>query len=160
MAVAALPWLGACSGLHVAPGLQVGISGREDVVARYGRPSRTWADADGGSTLEYATQPFGETCWMYKLDAAGKLIGFHDALLRSVRDQIEPGMTTSQVSRLLGQESRRVPFRFSGEEVWDWKVPSEQRGVLLRFNVHFKDAQVHRTSYSLSTHGRSPQVER
>jgi hypothetical protein len=154
-AAAALLGLGACAVPGGAPDLRIGISQQEDIVLRHGKPSRIWSEPDGGSTLEYATQPFGETCWMFRLDAAGKLVEFHDALQPDVRDQVRAGQTMDQVSRLLGREYQRVYFRFSGEEVWDWKVPSDQKGVLLRFNVHFKQGTVHRTSYSLSTHGRA-----
>ncbi len=46
---------------HVLPRhtLTAGTSQRGDGIASQGAPSRLWPEADGGSTLEYSTQPFG-----------------------------------------------------------------------------------------------------
>lgn len=126
-----------------------GQSRAEDVAARYGQPTRVWPEADGGRTLEYASQPFGERCYMVRIAADGKLVSIEDALQPANRLRVEPGMTTEQVSRLLGRERSRMFFRLSGEEVWDWNVPPDQSGYLLRFNVHFKQGLVARTTYSM-----------
>ncbi|WP_214279275.1 hypothetical protein, partial [Escherichia coli] len=53
------------------------------------------------------------------------------------------------VSRMLGTERSRVYFRLSEEDVWDWTVEPEQSGYGLRFNVHFKNGVVLRTTQSL-----------
>ena len=145
----ALAALGGCA--HGLPerALKAGVSRRADVVASQGEPTRTWPEADGGSTLEYATQPFGDSCYLFRLDASGGLVEFHNALQPAWRFQVSPGMGPEQVSRLLGRERRREFFALSGEEVWDWNVPPDTGGDLLRFNVHFKDGQVLRTSQSL-----------
>lgn len=131
--------------------LLLGQTSRAEIVARYGTPHRIWPEADGGQTLEYPSQPFGQTCWMIRLDAAGRLLSVHDPLRSEAMRfaAIEPGMTPEQVSRRFGQERSRVFFRFSGEEVWDWNVPPDQNGYLLRFNVHFKDGRVLRTTQSM-----------
>ena len=39
-------------------------------------------------------------------------------------------------------------FKLSGEDVWDWNIEPDMNGYLLRFNVHFKDGVVLRTSQS------------
>ena len=143
--------LSACAGLG-SPGqsLVVGVSQQADVLARLGPPVRRWPDADGGQTLEYSSQPFGQTCWMVSLAADGRLLRLADTLLPASRFSIAPGMTPEQVSRRLGRERSRVFFRFSGEDVWDWNVAPDSMGgdTLLRFNVHFKDGVVLRTSQS------------
>ena len=129
--------------------LRVGISQRADVIASQGQPRHVWPEADGGSTLEYTTQPFGTSCYMFRLNARGELVEFHDALLPRTRNQVAVGMTPEQVVRLLGHERRRESYAFSGEDVWDWTVEPDGLGDGLRFNVHFKDGLVVRTSQSL-----------
>jgi hypothetical protein len=146
IATAALP---ACALFAPAPAWQPGATTRDDIVRSQGAPSRVWADADGGSTLEYSSQPFGTTCWMFKLDATGRLVSAQDTLRPAGRDQVQPGMTPEQVNRLLGRERSRVFFYFSGEDVWDWHIASDQPSHELRFNVHFAGGVVVRTSQSV-----------
>ena len=140
--------LSACASLDHDARLVPGHSDAAQVTALYGKPTRVWPEADGGRTLEYSSQPFGQTCYMVRLDAAGRLVAVEDTL----RDEtvrfaaIQPGMTPEQVSRRLGTERSRVFFPLSGEDVWDWNVPNGQRGYLLRFNVHFKDGRVVRAT--------------
>ncbi|MFT7772589.1 outer membrane protein assembly factor BamE [Roseateles sp.] len=129
--------------------LQPGISREADVIAIYGPPVRDWPEADGGRTLEYSSQPMGRHAYMVRLAADGRLLGISDGLSPAGRARIEPGMTPEQVSRLLGRERSRVFFRNSGEDVWDWTVEPDQAGYGLRFNVHFKDGVVVRTTQSM-----------
>jgi hypothetical protein len=140
-----------CAGLG-APGrrLVVGVSTQAEVLASFGPPKRSWPNADGGQTLEYSSQPFGQNCWMATLAADGRLLRLEDTLLPASRFSIVPGMTPEQVSHLLGRERSRVVYRFSGEDVWDWNVAPDSIGgdYLLRFNVHFKDGVVVRISQS------------
>lgn len=130
---------------RMRPGATTGA----DVQQFYGAPTRVWPEADGGRTLEYATQPFGQTCYMVRLDAQDRLVGTTDALSPANRARIVPGLTTEQVTRILGQDRKRMFFRLSGEDVWDWNIPPEMSGYLLRFNVHFKNGVVVRTSQSV-----------
>ena len=130
--------------------LFVGVSTQAQVLAHLGTPVRSWSNEDGGQTLEYSSQPFGQTCWMATLAADGRLLRLEDSLLPASRFSVTPGMTPQQVSRLLGRERSRLVYRFSGEDVWDWNVAPDSIGDnLLRFNVHFKDGVVLRTSQSM-----------
>lgn len=129
--------------------LQPGSSREADVVALYGAPGRVWPEADGGRTLEYATQPMGRHAWMVRLSADGRLVSVVDGLSPAGRARVEPGMRPELVSRLLGRERSRVFFRNSGEDVWDWTIEPDQTGYGMRFNVHFKDGVVVRTTQSM-----------
>lgn len=129
--------------------LQAGTSREADVVALYGQPTRVWPEADGGRTLEYSTQPLGRHCYMVRFAADGRLVGTEDGLSPAARARIEPGMTPEQVSRVLGTERSRVFFSLSGEDVWDWTIEPDQSGYGMRFNVHFKDGRVVRTTQSM-----------
>lgn len=129
--------------------LQPGISTARDVVVHHGQPRRVWPEADGGQTLEYSSQPMGRHAYMVRLAADGRLVGIEDGLSPAGRARIQPGMTPEQVSRLLGKERSRVFFALSGEEVWDWTIEPDQAGYGMRFNVHFKDGLVVRTTQSM-----------
>ncbi|MDR7272326.1 hypothetical protein J2X20_005000 [Pelomonas saccharophila] len=129
--------------------LQPGVSREAEVVALYGQPGRVWPEADGGRTLEYSSQPMGRHCYMVRLAADGRLVGVQDGLSPAGRALIQPGMAPEQVSRLLGRERTRVFFRLSGEDVWDWTIEPDQTGYGMRFNVHFKDGVVARTTQSM-----------
>jgi hypothetical protein len=141
--------LQACVLFAPAPVWQPGVSTRDDVVRSQGPPTRIWPNPDGGSTLEYNTQPFGHTGWMFTLNAAGVLVNAQDMLLPAGREQVQVGMSAEQVNRLLGRERSRVFFYFSGEDVWDWHVASGTTSQELRFNVHFVGGVVARTSQSV-----------
>jgi hypothetical protein len=129
--------------------LTVGASHGSDVVALYGQPGRVWPEADGGRTLEYASQPMGLHCYLVRLGPDDRLIAIVDGLSAAGRSRVQPGMTPEQVSRLLGQERSRVFFNLSGEDVWDWTIEPDQSGYGMRFNVHFKDGVVVRTTQSM-----------
>jgi len=119
------------------------------ILAARGSPTRVWENPDGTRTLEYATQPYGWTCWMYTVDRDGRIVEQHDALLPENLARVKPGMTKAEVDRLLGAHRREHFYSLSGEEVWDWNIRNEWRGVLFTlFNVHFKGEVVERTSVS------------
>lgn len=139
--------LAACAGLPRQTALEPGVSGIADVRAAFGQPYRSYPEPDGGKTLEFSSQPNGITCYMVRLDAAGRFVSVHDALSEAGLARIKPGMSREQVSRLLGNHRSVEFFRLSGEEVWDWNVDNRNGpGIATRFNVHFKDGRVVRTS--------------
>jgi len=141
--------LGGCATPGHDPRLAVGRATGSDVQARYGPPTRIWPEADGGHTLEYAHQPFGDHCDMLRFDASGHLQALRDGLAPAERARVVPGMNVEQVQRLLGRERTRVHYELSGEDVWDWNVPPPDAGYWLRFNVHFRDGVVVRTTETL-----------
>lgn len=122
----------------------------EDAVLRQlGQPTRVWDNPDGTRTLEYATQPYGETCWMYTVDSGGVMLEQFDALAPDRLGRVKNGMSAEDVLRLLGQQRSIQHFPNSGEDVWDWNIRNDWPDLrATRFNVHFIDGQVVRTSRS------------
>ncbi len=143
--IAALVLLGGCASLTA----QREYADEAELRANRGEPTRVWNNEDGTRTLEYATQPYGDTAWMYTVDAEGRVVEQLDALGEEGLARVRPGMTLEEVERLLGQHRSVQRFALSGEEVWDWNVRNRWPGVLATlFNVHFVDGKVVRTSYT------------
>lgn len=138
--------LAACAGLPE----QRGYAYEQEVIAALGPPTRVWNNDDGTRTLEYATQPNGSRCWMYTVAADGHVTRQYDALSDANLALVENGMSAEQVQRLLGQHRSVQSFALSGEEVWDWTIAGEMsQREITRFNVHFVDGKVSRTSRSV-----------
>lgn len=120
-----------------------------ELTSTRGEPSRVWQNDDGTRTLEYATQPYGTTCWMYTVDASGNVVEQFDALQRSNLARVKPGMSMAEVERLLGQYRSVQRFSRSNEEVFDWNIANEWPDLVATlFNVHMVDGKVVRTSQS------------
>lgn len=146
IALALTALLAACATPANDPRVALGHSTLAQIQALYGTPTRIWPEADGGQTLEYAKQPFGTHCYMLRFDAEGRLQDRRDGLAPAERARIVPGMSMEQVQRLLGRELTRMHFALSGEDVWDWNVDPPYAAMWMRFNVHFKDGQVVKTT--------------
>ena len=138
--------LAACATPVDDPKLSPGRSTVAELQALYGAPTRVWPEADGGQTLEYASQPFGTHCYLLRFDAAGRLTDRRDGLAPAERARVVTGMRIEQVQRLLGTERSRTHYARSHEDVWDWNVEPPYAATWLRFNVHFKDGVVVQTS--------------
>ena len=151
-----LALLTGCATLDRDARLVPGTSREADVVALYGPPEGSWPEADGGRTLVYGTQPMGTHAYRVGLAPDGRLVAVEDALSPAGRARIQPGMTPEEVTRLLGRERSRVFFSNSGEDVWDWTIEPDQTGYGMRFNVHFKDRVVVRTTQSMVFPSRFP----
>jgi len=144
-----LALLGACATPADDARLSLGRSTVAEAQALYGTPTRIWPEPDGGKTLEYAQQPYGSHCYLLRFDANGLLLGKRDGLAPAERARIVPGMSVEQVQRMLGRERTRVAYANSGEEVWDWNVEPTFSGTWMRFNVHFVNGAVARTSETI-----------
>jgi hypothetical protein len=138
-------WLAGCA---LIPRIEPGTTTEAEILAIYGPPTRRWPEADGAATLEYATQPMGVSCFMVGIDAGGRVAKVRDALSDTNLARVEAGMSPAEVDRLLGRHRSEVFFALSGETVWDWNIPNLGPGIATRFNVHFKDGRVLRTSRS------------
>lgn len=136
--------LSGCASMKPVP-----LATEAEVLQRRGEPTRIWDNPDGSRSFEYATQPNGHTAWMYTIDAEGRVLEQYDALAADNLARVKPGMTPAEVTRMLGQHRSVQRFALSGEEVWDWTIANEWPDlVATRFNVHFVDGKVIRTSRS------------
>lgn len=142
-ALLATAWLAGCA---LVPTIEPGATTEAQILATYGRPTRSWPEADGSTTLEYATQPMGVSCFMVSLDADGRVTNVRDALSDTNLARVQPGMSEAEVDHLLGRHRSEVFFALSGETVWDWNIPNFGPGIATRFNVHFKNSRVARAS--------------
>ncbi|HJV24840.1 MAG TPA: outer membrane protein assembly factor BamE [Aromatoleum sp.] len=124
------------------------VSTEAEALAVFGEPVERWHNGDSTTTLEYSTQPMGATALMITVDRSGAVLRQEDALSQENLARVERGMTREQVSRLLGRHRSVERFVLSGEEVWDWNIRNDGPGVATRFNVHFIDGKVVRTSRS------------
>lgn len=75
----------ACAVRMAQPGMS-----REDVISRYGAPSRV-LPLGAGTRLQYSGQPAGQTAVMVDLDAAGKVIRAREVLTQAEFSKIEIG---------------------------------------------------------------------
>ena len=84
LAVALMTLATGCAVQLVQPG-----ASQEEVVSRYGPPSRVVALASG-SRLQYSRQPAGQSAVMVDLDAAGKVISARQVMKLNEFLKIEP----------------------------------------------------------------------
>lgn len=116
--------------------LAKGISTEGDVRAVMGPPDTVWEEEDGARIMEYPKGPEGARSWMFRIDPNGKMQDYHQALTAENFAKVQPGMTKGDVRWLLGKPRSVVPYKLSGEEVWDWRYLATNPGRQL-FNVHF-----------------------
>ncbi|MDQ3059324.1 MAG: hypothetical protein M3R45_07315 [Pseudomonadota bacterium] len=85
-----------------ATAVQPGMS-RQEVVARYGLPSRVLA-LGAGERLQYSRQPAGQSAVMVDLDAAGRVAAVREVMTATEFARIEPGKwTRGDVEREFGR---------------------------------------------------------
>jgi hypothetical protein len=138
----------ACASVERIASLQPGVATEADATKAAGRkPVYVWNNPDGTRTLEYSTQPYeGTTSWFVTVDAAGKILKTRRIEVDPLNNEVVAGMTQDQVRRMLGSP-RTVANYMSGEEIWDWVTVSIGGfGDIVRFNVHFREGKVVRTS--------------
>ena len=113
ISIALLTLATGCAVQSVQPG-----ASREEVVSRYGTPSRVVALA-AGTRLQYSRQPAGQSAVMVDLDAAGRVT--------SVREVLNPaGFSTV----LVGQSSREDTERALGRPASVDRVASWSGDIL------------------------------
>lgn len=99
--IAAIATLALLAGCATQP-LPAGAA-REDVIARYGKPTAVVA-LDAGTRLQYSQQPAGQSALMVDLDAAGRVVSTRQVLNPAEFDRVVAGSWTRQdVERALGR---------------------------------------------------------
>lgn len=87
-----------CALTSVQPGMS-----REEVMARYGTPSRI-LPLGAGTRLQYSRQPAGQSVVIVDLDAAGKVVAARQVLTPGEFSRIKPGQWTREdVEREFGR---------------------------------------------------------
>jgi hypothetical protein len=115
--------------------LEEGLSTETDVRRQFGEPERVRDEADGSRTLEYPRQPAGRQNYLITIGPDGRMSALRQVLSERYFAMVQPGMTQPQVRDLLGRPAKRVPYRLSHTEVWDWHYLDGMQNKL--FSVTF-----------------------
>jgi outer membrane protein assembly factor BamE (lipoprotein component of BamABCDE complex) len=150
LAAFVLTGLAGCVAVDQLATLQPGAT-EADATKLAGKPTYVWNNPDGTRTLEYTDQPFnGNATWMVNVDASGKVLS--RALVDIDNAHVPNGMTTEEVRRMLGTPRAVSHFPLPNEDIWDWNMRGHPGDVnLTRFNVHFRDGKVVRTTTNTIT---------
>jgi hypothetical protein len=90
--------MGGCAVELAQPGMA-----RQDVIARYGTPTRAVPLPNGGSRLQYSRQPAGQSVVMVDLDTLGKVVQSREVMTIQEFSKIMPGQwTRADVEREFG----------------------------------------------------------
>lgn len=108
-------------------GLEAGRATIDDVLRVLGQPAQRWQDADGSQQFAYPSGPAGTRTVMAFFTGDGKLTRIANVLQADTFAQVRPGMSKSEVTRLLGPSvaawSSYFPAR--DELVWEWRYCDE-----------------------------------
>jgi hypothetical protein len=133
--LAALGGLGVgCDEQRIAK-LEEGVATEADVRRQFGEPERVREEGDGSRTLEYSRQPAGRQNYLITIGPDGRMSALRQVLSARYFEMVQPGLTQQQVRDLLGRPAKRVPYRLSQTEVWDWRYLDGQQEKL--FSVTF-----------------------
>jgi hypothetical protein len=76
---------------------------QQEVLSRYGTPTRTVALPQGGTRLQYSRQPAGQSVVMVDLDASGRVLRSQEVMTLQAFSRIVPGQwTRADVEREFG----------------------------------------------------------
>ena len=126
--------LAACAS-YSGSGLKPGEAQVEDVLNVMGQPAMRWQDSDGSRQLAY---PRGIHTFMARIGKDGKLQRIENVMNMKTFAQIRPGMTKSQVLRILGPSFSpgTAYYKARDELVWEWRYCDEWN-ERARFDVLF-----------------------
>lgn len=137
LAILLLWSLAACAG-YSGRGLTVGQSTLDDVLGVMGVPALQWTEPDGSRRLAYPRGPTGVHAYMVDLAPDGKLLRIENAMAPPTLAQVQPGMDTEAVLRLLGPSVSAWSAYFAARDelVWGWRY-CDDWNQLARFFVLF-----------------------
>jgi len=116
-------------------GLKAGEARLEDVVRVMGNPAMQWREPDGSRQLAY---PRGIHTFMVDIGTDGRMKNIQNIMNMKTFAKIRPGMTKSEVLRILGpsETSGTAYFKERDELVWEWRYCDEWNEAA-RFDVLF-----------------------
>jgi hypothetical protein len=116
-------------------GLKPKESRVEDVLRIMGDPAMQWHEPDGSRQLAY---PRGIHTFMVDISPDGRFEKIENIMHMKTFARIKPGMTKSEVLRILGPSdpSGTAYFKRRDELVWEWRYCDEWN-VAARFEVLF-----------------------
>lgn len=113
--------------------LQPGISTKDDVLLKMGKPEMIWEEKDGSSKYEYPRGPEGHETYMVSLTPDGRYLGMENILVDATFAKVKTGMTRDELRKLLGRPTKTEIFKLKQEEVWTWR----HKGI------HYKSRRFH-----------------
>jgi hypothetical protein len=113
-----------------------------DVTARYGQPSATYPDPDGGQVLEYRGQPMGQFQHMARIGADGRLLSYDQVLTSDNFAKVQIGRwNKDDILRHFGRPAEVSRVRLDDREVWSYRYKED--GVWnSMMNVYFNGRNV------------------
>lgn len=111
------------------------------VQARLGQPTAVYPDG-AGQVLEYATGPMGQTTWMARIGADGRLSAIEQALAGPVFARLQVGVSgKDEVLRTVGKPAERSFLALPQLEVWSYRY--QESGVWnSMMHLHFDQSGV------------------
>jgi hypothetical protein len=134
-------------------GLKPGVAQLEDVLNVMGKPAMQWRDPDGSRQLAY---PRGIHTFMVDIGANGKMQKIENIMSMKTFVRIRPGMSKSEVLRILGpsDSSGTAYFKARDELAWEWPY-CDDWNERARFEVLFDGSkEVVRSTMSLTDYQR------
>jgi outer membrane protein assembly factor BamE (lipoprotein component of BamABCDE complex) len=131
--------LGGCE-RYLVEDIRPGVTTRAEVREHLGDPGIEWREADGTVVWEYSMQPAGTKCYQLTIDAGGVVRQVTQVLTEANRQRIVPGMSETQVRRLIGRPARTHYYELKRETAWDWLIDNSAQMERTYFNVYFDPA--------------------
>lgn len=132
--------LAACAGFGGAPlvpGAPVAA-----VRARLGQPTATYTDG-ADTLLEYATGPAGQTTFMARINAEGKLVSYDQVLTSAGFAKVKIGQDTrATILRRFGRPTQEMHFALSDEDVWAYRYKEQDVWNSMMYIHFFPDGRV------------------
>ncbi len=126
--------------------LQPGISTKEDVLTKMGKPEMIWEEKDGSAHYEFPRGPEGHVTYMVKISPEGKYLGMENVLTEANFAKVKPGMKRDELRRLLGRPTETGIFQLKKEEVWTYRYrgthyPSRRFHVMMDLDGVVKNTE-------------------
>ena len=137
---------------RVATGeLQVGQSTVADMKLKMGDPSNVYREGDK-EVWEYPLGPEGVSTYMMTVNAQGGLEKIDQVLVDANFKRIQPGMTITEVRRILGRNSKEQRFGMTPNELthkYKFNVNNEDQYFDVTYNAEGRVKEVGYDTFTL-----------